>query len=115
MVKPATSLGRSGLQDWLIQRFSAVILAIYTAFLIGYFITHPQLQYETWHALFACKIMQYATLFALLSLILHAWVGIWTVITDYVKPLLLRLLLQVFLVVGLLICLIWGICILWSI
>ncbi len=115
MVKPATSLGRNGLQDWLIQRFSAVILAIYTAFLIGYFITHSPLQYEKWYALFTYKIMQYATLFALFSLILHAWIGIWTVITDYVKPPLLRLLLQIFFMSGLLICLVWGIRILWSI
>lgn len=115
MVKTATSLGRNGLQDWLIQRTSAVILAIYTAFLVIYFLQHPALQYEQWRALFAYNIMRYASFLALLSLVSHAWIGIWTVITDYVKPLILRLFIQIFFMIALLTCLVWGIRIIWSI
>lgn len=115
MVEPATALGRSGLQDWLIQRISAVILAIYTVFLVVYFVTHPTLQYEQWHMLFTCKVMKYASALALLSLVAHAWIGIWTVITDYVKSCVLRLCIEIFFIIALLICLMWGICIIWSI
>lgn len=115
MVETATSLGRSGLQDWLIQRTSAVILAIYTVFLIIYFVMHSGLHYEQWHALFEFNLMKYATLLALLSLVSHAWIGIWTVITDYIKPLVLRLFIQIFFLIALLICLFWGIRIIWSI
>jgi succinate dehydrogenase / fumarate reductase membrane anchor subunit len=115
MSDPATSLGRSGLQDWLIQRTSAVILAIYTAFLVIYFVTHPLLQYEQWFALFELKIMKYSSIVALLSLIFHAWIGIWTVITDYIKPLTLKLSIEIFFVIALFICLMWGIRIIWSI
>jgi len=115
MVEPAASLGRSGLQDWLIQRISAVILAIYMAFLVIYFVMHPVLQYEQWHALFESKVMKYASALVLLSLLSHAWIGIWTVITDYVKPCALRLSIEIFFIIDLLICLMWGIRIIWSI
>lgn len=115
MVETATSLGRSGLQDWLIQRITAIILAIYTVFLIIYFVTHPTLQYEQWRALFDFNLMKYSSLLALLSLILHAWIGIWTVITDYIKPLLLRLSIQIIIMLALLACFVWGIQIIWRI
>jgi succinate dehydrogenase / fumarate reductase membrane anchor subunit len=115
MVGPATALGRSGLQDWLIQRISAIILAIYTAFLVAYFVTHPALQYEQWHTLFECKVMKYASALALLSLISHAWIGIWTIMTDYIKPRVLRLSIEIFFIIALLVCLMWGIRIIWSI
>lgn len=115
MVETATSLGRSGLQDWLIQRISAVILAIYTVFLIIYFVMHTDLRYEQWHLLFEYNLMKYATLLALLGLVSHAWIGIWTVITDYIKPLVLRLFIQIFFLIALLVCLAWGINIIWRI
>ncbi len=115
MVETATSLGRSGLQDWLIQRLSAVILALYILFLVAFFVMHPNLQYEQWHALFEFNVMKYSTFLALLSLVSHAWIGIWTVITDYIKPLPLRLFIQIVFILALLICLAWGIRIIWSI
>jgi succinate dehydrogenase / fumarate reductase membrane anchor subunit len=114
MVETATSLGRSGLQDWLIQRISAVVLALYTGFLIVYFLIHPDLQYEQWRTLFESNLMRYSSVLALFSLVSHAWIGVWTVITDYIKPLVLRLLIQIFFLILLLICLFWGIRIIWS-
>jgi len=115
MVETATSLGRSGLQDWLIQRATALILAAYTAFLLGYLIMHPSLQYETWRALFFFQPMRYVSLLAVLSLMAHAWIGIWTVSTDYVKPVTIRFFLQAMILIALLGLLLWGIQIIWSI
>jgi succinate dehydrogenase / fumarate reductase, membrane anchor subunit len=114
MVNTATSLGRSGLQDWLIQRATALILALYTAFLLMYVLAHPGLDYESWRALFLSHTMRYATVLALLALIAHAWIGIWTVITDYVKPLGIRLVLQFGFLLSFLACLMWSLCILWG-
>ena len=114
MVLTATSLGRTGLQDWIIQRFTAIILAIYTAFLLFYFILNPDLTYDDWQQLFNSEIMQYGSLLALVSLIAHAWIGIWTVTTDYIKHAVLRLLIQVFFLLFLLGNFFWGIQILWG-
>ncbi len=115
MVRTATSLGRSGLQDWIIQRITAIILAIYTAFLFGYFIINSDFSYEAWRILFTFPWMRCASVLALFSLITHAWVGIWTITTDYIKPIGLRLLVQVMVVIILLIDLVWGIHIIWGI
>lgn len=115
MVNSATNWGKNGLQDWLVQRVTAVILLLYLFFLVGYWILHPQLSYSEWYHLFTSPVMQMGSLLVLLSLAAHAWIGMWTVITDYVKPLFLRLLIEVSIIIGLLIEVIWGIKIIWRI
>lgn len=115
MVEIATSLGKNGVQDWLIQRVSAVILGIYTLFLVGYFWMHSPLSYAEWQTLFASKWMRYGTFLALLSLLAHAWIGFWIITTDYIKILFLRLIIQILFIISVLVCLIWGVRILWSV
>ena len=43
MVTNVTNLSRSGLYDWMAQRVSAVVLAAYFIFLIGYLVANPGL------------------------------------------------------------------------
>lgn len=113
MVEVATSLGRTGLQDWLIQRVSAVIIAIYTIFLISYFLLHAEIAFPEWQQLFASNSMRYASLLVLISLLAHAWIGFWTISTDYVKILSIRLAIQILFMIAMFFCLVWGIQILW--
>jgi succinate dehydrogenase / fumarate reductase membrane anchor subunit len=110
-----TSLTRNGLRDWLVQRVSAVILAAYTVFLLGFIIFHPGLDFYTWQLLFANNWMRIFSLLALLSLVGHAWVGMWTIVTDYIKQAGLRLVVQVAIILALIVYLFWGIEILWGI
>ncbi len=114
MVNNVTSLTNNGLRDWLIQRVSAVVLAAYFIFLFGYIIAHPQLTFIEWSVLFASAWMKVATLIVLLSLVLHAWIGIWTVTTDYLKATAVRVTVQMVIALGLLGLLLWGVLILWS-
>jgi succinate dehydrogenase / fumarate reductase, membrane anchor subunit len=65
--------------------------------------------------LYAHWTMRIFSLLALLSLFYHAWIGIWTVITDYIKPVALRLIIEIIVVLALICYLIWGIEILWGI
>ncbi len=115
MVTQVTSLGRTGLSDWLIQRVSAIVLAVYTLFLLGFFILYSPMQFEEWRALFTYNSVRLFTLLALLCLMLHSWVGIWTVVTDYIKCAYLRLGIQTLVIIGLILMFAWGIQILWSI
>ena len=85
MVNPVTNLGRSGVQDWLIQRFSALVLLAYFLFLATFFLIHPGLNFAEWQALFDAAWMRLFSTLALLSLVLHAWVGLWGVTTDYLN------------------------------
>lgn len=113
MMQTATGLTSSGLRDWVVQRISAVILAAYFIFFLFYFPCHPHLTYPDWQALFAHPVMRIFTFLALLALVAHAWVGMWTIFTDYIKATGLRLILQVLMVLALLGYLAWGIGLLW--
>lgn len=105
----------NGLRDWKIQRFTAIYLTVYLFFLIGYIFKQPLVGYEQWHALFADPFMRIATLFSLICIALHAWIGIWTVLTDYVKSLSLRYFIQSLIILGLFGYFVWGVWIVWSI
>jgi succinate dehydrogenase / fumarate reductase membrane anchor subunit len=95
MVNSITSLTGNGLKDWLIQRVSAVYFAGYGLFLFMYFLLHPHLNHAEWQLLTGCIYFKTATVFAMAAFSLHAWVGIWTVITDYLDCTVLRLFFQI--------------------
>jgi succinate dehydrogenase / fumarate reductase, membrane anchor subunit len=117
----ATSAGRSGLHDWVIQRFSAIVLAAYTVFLIGWMLLTPEVTYQAWTGLFDATWMRIFSLLALVSLCAHAWVGMWTIATDYLTAMTfgsaataVRLLFQAVCVILIFAYLVWGIQILWG-
>ncbi|MEJ2043225.1 MAG: succinate dehydrogenase, hydrophobic membrane anchor protein [Reinekea sp.] len=85
MVRSITSLSRSGLLDWLVQRVSAVVLGSYALFMFGYLLFAGDIDYSQWHSLFSHLLFKLYTLAAMLSLVAHIWVGLWTVATDYLK------------------------------
>ncbi|PPK52189.1 succinate dehydrogenase, hydrophobic membrane anchor protein [Marinobacter persicus] len=113
MVNSVTNLGRSGVYDWLIQRVTAYALALYTVFMLG-FMVFNDINYETWTALFGQTWFKIFSLLALFSLGAHAWVGLWTVTTDYIKATLPRFLVQAGCGLVMFVYLVWGIQILWG-
>lgn len=115
MIQSVMGLTGNGLKDWFVQRVSAVIIGLYVIFLAGYILSHSLLDYVTWQGLFAHPFMRFFTFLTLLSVVVHAWIGIWTVLTDYVKVVWLRLSLEVLMALALLFYLIWGIQILWRV
>jgi succinate dehydrogenase / fumarate reductase membrane anchor subunit len=114
MLIQITSLTKNGLKDWFVQRVSAVVLACYLLLIVGYVVGHHPLQYVDWYALFHRNSMKLFTIIALLALVAHCWVGIWTVLTDYVTCKFLRGTLAVFMVLALVAYFVAGILILWS-
>ncbi len=108
MVDSITCLGRNGLSTWLLQRVSALVLGGYTLFLVCFFGSHSGFSYIDWYSFFANPWMKIISLIAMLNIVAHAWIGIWTVITDYVKCSCLRLTLEVALILGLLGLMLWG-------
>ncbi|MES2625726.1 MAG: succinate dehydrogenase, hydrophobic membrane anchor protein [Pseudomonadota bacterium] len=122
MVTNITSLGRNGVYDWLVQRVSAVVLLTYFVFLAFYVATHPDLTFVQWQGLFASIWMRAFSLLALLALCAHAWIGMWTVFTDYLTSNVLgsaatavRLIFQLGCLLVLFAYVVWCVQILWSI
>lgn len=107
-------LNTRGLRDWIVQRITAVILGVYTIGLLIYLWSHQPLNFAEWYNFHQHLGIKVFTLLALLCLLGHAWIGLWTVFTDYIKNLPLRFLLQVLVLLLLLWYVIWGIQILWG-
>ena len=121
MVTAVTNFGRSGLSDWLVQRVTAVVLLAYTVFIVSVLFFGPQLGFAEWKALFAQTWVRIFSLGAVLSIAAHAWIGLWSVTTDYLterlmgpKATVLRLLVQAFIAIVLFTYVVWGIQILWG-
>lgn len=119
--KSATGLTGSGVRDWMVQRISAVILAVYSVVLLGFFIINGQVDYETWYGFMMSLPMRLFSLVTILALAGHAWVGMWTIFTDYVTTSKLgpaasaiRLVLQAAMIVAVLVFLFWGVMIFWG-
>lgn len=115
MVKSVLGVNHQGLTDWLIQRVSAIVMAVYSTALVVFLLTHMNLSFDEWHQLFSNIWIKIATLLFLLSLLFHAWIGMWTIFTDYVKPYVLRLALHVIVLLALVAFFFEGALILWSV
>lgn len=114
MLTQITTLTRNGLKDWFLQRVSALVLMCYFLLIFGYILGHRPLQYEDWSNLFHHNAMRIFTIVALLSLLAHTWVGMWTVITDYISCKMVRGVVTVLMIVLLGVYLLSTLLILWS-
>lgn len=103
-----------GLRDWLAQRLTAVLMVIYTLFIAGYVLLHPDMGYDRWTGLFSNQVMRSFTLLFLLTLYYHAWIGVRDIVMDYVKPAGIRLAIYVLVILALLLYTIWSVQILWG-
>jgi succinate dehydrogenase / fumarate reductase membrane anchor subunit len=83
-----------GLRDWLAQRITAGIMAVYSVILAVVLLSGQPINYAIWHDLFTQGWMRVATLLFALSLAWHAWVGVRDIIMDYIKPTGVRLALE---------------------
>jgi len=104
-----------GLKDWLAQRITAVILASYAIILTITFFLSGNNGFLRWSMIFQVFWVKIATLLATVAICYHAWVGVRDIWMDYIKPVSVRLALQIFTIVWLLICGIWVFEIMWKI
>ena len=104
-----------GLKDWLGQRITAVVMAVYTLIFAVGVLFMGELNYDNWRGLFAGGFMRFATFLFFASLMYHAWVGVRDIYMDYIKPTGIRLVLQVATVVALIGYAIWAVIILWRV
>jgi succinate dehydrogenase / fumarate reductase membrane anchor subunit len=103
-----------GLKDWLAQRITAILMALYTFVLLFSFLTGSNFTYEGWSALFSKQWFKLFSLVTFLGLYFHAWVGMRDIWMDYVKPVGIRLALQVLTIFWLVGCAFYTVQILWG-
>ena len=102
-----------GFRDWLAQRITAIVMAVYTLVLLVALLGASEISYAGWAGLFGQQWFKLLTFVALLSLFYHAWVGVRDIWMDYIKPVSVRLTLQVLTILWLLACVGWSAQILW--
>jgi succinate dehydrogenase / fumarate reductase membrane anchor subunit len=83
-----------GMKDWLAQRVTAVVMALYTVILLVTFLTGSDFSYEGWSGVFGMTWFKIATFTTFMVLFYHVWVGVRDIWMDYVKSVALRLTLQ---------------------
>ena len=115
MVRSVLAVNTRGLREWFFQRVTAAVMAIYSVGMILYFFSHPNLDFIDWRALFSHVGMKVATILFVAAMLYHTWVGMWTVMTDYIKPFLLSMIMHVLVLLTLTACFFWALEILWSI
>ena len=104
-----------GLRDWLAQRVTAVVMIGYTLLVAGIVLWQGGLDQATWRAVYAHQGFKLASFLFMVSLFWHAWVGVRNILMDYVKPIGVRLALQVAVIGTLVAYAGWTIQILWGI
>ena len=103
-----------GLRDWLAQRVTAVLMALFTLAVLAQLIfANGPLSYYLWAGIFSAQWMKVLTFTVILAMCYHVWVGVRDIWMDYIKPVALRLTLQVFSIVWLVGCAGWAIQVLW--
>ncbi|MEE4246161.1 MAG: succinate dehydrogenase, hydrophobic membrane anchor protein [Kangiellaceae bacterium] len=115
MVTSATSLGRTGLHDWFIQRLSAVVMAIFAVYTAWFFIDTATVTHANLVAFFAAPFTKFFAIISIVLMSFHIWVGMWIISTDYIKPLFIRMAFQGALIVYCFALVLWGFQILWGV
>ena len=105
-----------GTRDWLAQRATAVLMALFTLVVLARVIfTKGPMGYDKWAGTFANQPMKMLTFATIVGLLYHVWVGMRDVLMDYVKPVGIRLVLQFLVIVWLVGCAGWAIQALWRV
>lgn len=108
-----------GVYGFIIQRFTALIIATYALVFLTVLLIRPA-SYETWKSMFVWSIMGYPTgqlltTAAFIAMAWHAFIGVRDIFMDYIKPAGLRLLCHVGAIVWLALSVIYFVQVIWSV
>lgn len=103
-----------GLRDWLVQRFTGGLMAVFTLVVLAQVLfAKGPIGYDTWAGVFASQWMKVLTFAVIVALIWHAWVGVRDIWMDYLNSAALRLFLHVMTLLALVGYAGWAIQIIW--
>jgi succinate dehydrogenase / fumarate reductase membrane anchor subunit len=115
MVTNVLNYGRSGVADWVVQRFSALILAAYIVVMVIWLaVNGGDLTFAQWQGFMGQTWVRIFTLLTVLALAGHAWIGLWTAATDYLKKSGVRVAFLGGVLISLFSYVVWGISIIWG-
>jgi succinate dehydrogenase / fumarate reductase membrane anchor subunit len=89
-------------------------MGVYTLMLLAVLASAPERDYWSWRALWDLPVMRYASALFLVSLFIHAWIGVRNIFMDYIKDAGLRLVLYVLVIGALVWYAMWSVQIIWG-
>jgi len=98
----------AGPVEWLLQRVSSLYMAGFVVYLILRFAVSPVPDYAAWKGWFTAGIVRLAWALFILSLLVHAWVGLRSIYMDYLHPVWLRFSVSLLTAFGLLALGLWS-------
>jgi succinate dehydrogenase / fumarate reductase membrane anchor subunit len=101
-----------GLKDWLAQRITAIVMALYSLFMTAALLSGVN-GYDGWRALMSHGFVRFLTFLFIISLCWHAWIGVRDIWMDYVKPAGIRLALHILTAIALIGYAGWAIQVIW--
>lgn len=102
-----------GLMDWLAQRVTGVLMAIYTLIIFAAALGGATASREAWQAFMTNGLIRFLTFLFIISLCYHAWVGVRDIWMDYVNSAAMRVILHVLTLLALVGCAGWAVQIIW--
>ncbi len=81
-----------GLRPWLIQRISAVYIALFVIYIGITLAAAADVSYQQWHNWLFHPVNIIAAGLFVIALLMHAWIGMRDIILDYVHNTLVRMM-----------------------
>lgn len=94
MITLSNSGIKSGLREWILQRFTGICIGLYFVFLFFFFKFNGEINYLVFSNLFSCFYFKIISILFVFSLVLHSSIGIGIILTDYIKLAFLRVILD---------------------
>jgi len=84
--------GLQGLRPWIIQRISAVVIAVFTIYFALTLLFANPLTVSDWPRWLASPVNNIGMGLFLVAILWHAWIGVRDVVLDYIHNVVIRML-----------------------
>lgn len=84
-----------GLIDWLAQRVTGIVMAVFVVVMAVALLQGVGANFESWRAFMSGGLVRFIAFLFIVSVAWHAWVGVRDIWMDYVQPAGIKLALHV--------------------
>ena len=71
---------------WNAQRYSSVLILIYLIYILSFIVSNDDVNFFSWSNFFLSFEVRFLTSIVFIMIVIHAFIGLWTVGTDYLTP-----------------------------
>lgn len=80
----------SGLKAWAVQRLTAIYIGLFALYFVAALLFDAPTGFVEWRAWLGGPVVSVAMLLFIVTILMHAWIGVRDVLIDYVHPIAIR-------------------------